>query len=76
MVKVNQELLQNQIDPPIITQSSVLHGSQLSITKFTTAHHWLASFFVFVFVFVFSVGQAVTHRMYCSLPRLIVLTPL
>jgi hypothetical protein len=31
---------------------------------------------VFVFVFVFSVGPAVTHRMYCSLPRLIVLTQL
>jgi hypothetical protein len=30
----------------------------------------------FVFVFVFCVGLAVTHRMYCSLPRLIVLTPL
>jgi hypothetical protein len=28
------------------------------------------------FVFVFCVGPAVTHRMYCSLPRLIVLTPL
>jgi hypothetical protein len=30
----------------------------------------------FVFVFFFCVGPAVTHRMYCSLPRLIVLTPL
>jgi hypothetical protein len=29
-----------------------------------------------VFVFVFRVGPAVTQRMYCSLPRLIVLTPL
>jgi hypothetical protein len=28
------------------------------------------------FVFVFCVGPAITHRMYCSLPRLIVLTPL
>jgi hypothetical protein len=28
------------------------------------------------FVFVFRVGLAATHRMYCSLPRLIVLTPL
>jgi hypothetical protein len=27
-------------------------------------------------VFVFCVGPAVTHRIYCSLPRLIVLTPL
>jgi hypothetical protein len=31
---------------------------------------------VFVFVFVFRVGPAVTHRIYCSLPRLIVLTTL
>jgi hypothetical protein len=29
-----------------------------------------------VFVFVFRVGPAVTHRMYCSLPRHTVLTPL
>jgi hypothetical protein len=28
------------------------------------------------FVIVFCVGPTVTHRMYCSLPRLIVLTPL
>jgi hypothetical protein len=28
------------------------------------------------FVFVFCVGPAITHRVYCSLPRLIVQTPL
>jgi hypothetical protein len=31
---------------------------------------------LYSFFFVFCVGPAVTHRMYCSLPRLIVLTPL
>jgi hypothetical protein len=29
-----------------------------------------------MYVLVFCVGPAVTYRMYCSLPRLIVLTPL
>jgi hypothetical protein len=53
-------------------EPSVSVGPHLSCDP----HVEFLSLFVFVFVFVFCVGPAVTHRMYCSLPRLIVLTPL
>jgi hypothetical protein len=54
-------------------ESLILKMVQISYTRL---YGFQLTYVIRRFVFVFCVGPAVTHRMYCSLPRLIVLTPL
>jgi hypothetical protein len=55
----------------LIYQSTYLLSSLL-----TYLLTYLPTYLLTYFVSVFCVGPAVTHRMYCSLPRLIVLNAL
>jgi hypothetical protein len=56
------------VDHPLPSSAEVKERVQLYIYS----HPGLCGMFWVNFVFVFCVGPAVTHRMYCSLPRLIV----
>jgi hypothetical protein len=60
---------------PPLQRNSVIRQTKIHTVFDWKLHRSLTKLTIF-FVFVFCVGPAVTHRMYCRLPRLIVLIPL